>query len=225
VTWTGDYLVGSTATGTFSLSNSGNSTATGINYTSGVNRLSVQPPATVAAGGLGTVTANMTAVTSGKRSGVVTITSSQGSASVVVLLNFYDDINSSVTGLVEELASMKGQLTASQQTALASAFSDIDDDINSATGAQSSGNYQSALDYYNRAAAKKESLSNALSAGFTPVTPVAPSAPIDMSTIIIIVAVVAIVVLVVFVIKKRRAGGKDVEEELAEEFGPVESGA
>jgi len=222
-TWTGDYLAGSPATFNFTVTNTGNTTLSNLSYTSNLGgSLSVDLPSTIMSNGYATASASLSSSYGGVKSGTITITTTQGSAGIAVLANFHEDISSSLSDLQSQYIDFQSNLTVAQRNALASAFSDIDSDISSAETAQENGNYESANNYYTKAAAGLSALQSAFASGSS--TPITPSGGgIDFTTVIIIVVIAAAAVAAFIFIRRRRArGGEDeLEEELGEEFGPL----
>jgi len=219
--WTGSYLAGKPATLNFTVTNRGNTTLSNITHTSDLgSSLSVSLPGTILPSGYAQASATLTPSYGGLKSGTITITSPQGSASIAVLANFYEDASSSLSDLQLDYADFQSGLTAAQRGALSDAFISIDSDISSAQSAQDSGDYAGANDYYIKAAAKLGALKSAFAG---PIEPTPEPVNIDLTTILIIVVVIAAAASAFILIRRRRQGGgeDELEEELGEEFGPL----
>ncbi|MBM3303995.1 MAG: hypothetical protein FJY76_02770 [Candidatus Aenigmarchaeota archaeon] len=218
--WTGSYLAGKPATLNFTVTNRGNTTLSNITHTSDLgSSLSVSLPGTILPSGYAQASATLTPSYGGLKSGTITITSPQGSASIAVLANFYEDASSSLSDLQLDYADFQSGLTAAQRGALSDAFISIDSDISSAQSAQDSGDYAGANDYYIKAAAKLGALKSAFAG---PIEPTPEPVNIDFTTILIIVVVIAAAAgAFIFIRRRRQGGGEDLEEELGEEFGPL----
>jgi hypothetical protein len=220
--WTGSYLAGEPATLNFTITNTGNTTISNLSYMSDFgSSLTAIIPTTLLPNGYAPASATLTSSYGGTRSGTITINTPQGSARIVVLVDFYSDISSSLSDIKMEYADFQSNLTSVQRNALAGAFSDLDSDISSAESAQENGNYESASEYYTKASAKLAALKNAFQSG-NPITPAAQPVSIDTTTILIIVLVVAVAAFAFLIIRRRRSSGEEeLEEELAEDFGPL----
>ncbi len=222
-TWTGSYLAGTPAELNFTVSNLGNTTLSNLSYTSSFgSSLTVSLPSTLLPNGYAPASAALSSSYGGVKSGTITITSAQGSAKIAVLASFYEDTSSALSDMKTRYTEFQINLTAAQRNALADAFSDIDSDISSAESAQENGDYQSANDYYNKAAAKLSVLESAFEAG-SPVTQQPQAMNIDFTAVLIVVVIVVVaLVAFIFIRRRRRGGGEDeLEEELSEEFGPL----
>jgi hypothetical protein len=148
----------------------------------------------VAAGDYKTVEISITPSGAGKYEGLINIKAGGETASVLVVLNCYDNISEDITSLSYALAGKSVSETVR---------SDIGSDISKAESAMTVGNYAQANEYYQKAQAKIDMVESG-----------GVSSPIDFTWIIIIIviAVVAVVFLWYFKFRKTTVVSEDVDD-------------
>jgi hypothetical protein len=217
--WTGDFIVGDSASKTFTISNDGDSSLSSLSYTADYeidNIANVSLPSYISAGGSASMTVELNPSSSGTYSGELIVKAGTASQSILISANFFSDIASDVNNTRDELSSFINSLSGDEYNQLSDVISDIQDYLNDADSDIVSGRYAAANSNLETANAQLDVLKN--------IYTYLPSnggggggGEFDFTIIIIVVVVVAAGVGVWFFLKKVRSP-KSLEEELEEEY-------
>lgn len=220
--WQEDFLVGASPKKDFTITNNGDSDLTvDIPSTGSLgSSASITTDEFIPAGGTGTLSIELSPVFAGSYTGIITVTTSDGSQNIIVDTEFYNDISDDIVSARSELDLLLSSDIGSD------ILSDLDYELSQAEDDLNFGDYKSASEGYASAAAKVALLTDIVSSGYTP-----PSNGGDGdgdSTDIIIILVVILVALVgVFIyLKKFRGagGGFGSDEDIEDELGADEEG-
>ncbi len=221
-TWVGDYLVSQGATKSFAIANSG-AALKGIGYSFGGGLkgiASATAPSSLEASGTGSVEVFLNPDFSGNYQGTVTLETDSGDKSIVVSVNFFEDISADLEELKSDFEDLKTSMGPEQVLLFGDALDGVDSAISDAENELDFGNYGAAEEYFGEAEAKISVLGSLSS--YSPPSPrTSSSGGADFTGVFVIFAVIVIAVAAVFLLKKR--GSKksesidnDLEKELEE---------
>jgi hypothetical protein len=223
--WQEDYLVGATPKMDFVITNNGDSDLTVDIPNTGTlgSSASITTDEIIPAGGTGTLSIELSPVFAGTYSGIITVTTSDGSQNIIVNTNFYNDISDDIVTAKTELdLLLSSDIDSLTLTELDAELTQAEDDLNF-------GDYKSASEGYATAAAKVALLTDLVSSGFTPPSNGGGSGDGDSTGIIIILVIVLVVLVGVFVYLKKFKGASGggfggSDEDIEEELGADEEG-
>ncbi|RLI97868.1 MAG: hypothetical protein DRO99_02255 [Candidatus Aenigmatarchaeota archaeon] len=216
-TWSGQYVVGQSATANFTITNNGDAEITDISTSAGSlgNMLSISAPESIPVSMSREMSMSMAPFSAGTYSGTVTITTNEGTQNVLIALTFFEDIANDIGDARTTLSDLYSQVDSST-------ISSIESELDGAESDFESGYYDTATQKYESASAKIQLLSDMVSGGGVPsgggTTPGGGSGEGINPIIIILIIALVVLVGVFFYLKKVRGTGGGEEEEFDEEL-------
>ncbi|MBI4021133.1 MAG: hypothetical protein HY369_02735 [Candidatus Aenigmarchaeota archaeon] len=225
-TWAGEFSVGPVSK-TFTLSNNGNSAASGFNIsTSGTiaGIAQITPPPSLPSKGAGSLVVELDPAAAGTYEGTVTVAGAGGSATILVNARFFADVTGDIDAAKQDLEDFENSLSIEQLTQLAGTIDDVSSLLDDAQSSFTTGDYAEAEQSLNEAKASITVLGVVAAAPAPPGTP--PSADgsgLAFAIPLIVVVIVVAVVLLFFLRRRKKTAPKDDEDEgldddLKEEF-------
>ena len=217
--WSDEFIIGQSAEMNFTISNTGDTELTSISSTKGAlgTVASVSLPNSIPAGSSRQMGISLSPYSGGVYSGIVTVTTSTGSQSILVSTVFYDDISYDIEDATSALQNIEDGLSFDQLDKLSDVVDGIKTSLIDAETYFDSGSYESAAQEYESANAKIAVLEDVVYA-LLQSNGALNGAGGDNTLIIILVVVLVVLGVALIYLKKFRGAGGGEDEEFEEEI-------